>query len=84
MKKIEFTPSGICARQITIILDDDNRVQNLSFAGGCDGNHKGLAALIKGMPAEEAAKRLEGITCGFKRTSCPDQVSVALRRELAK
>lgn len=84
MKTIEFTPSGICARHITIILDDDNRVQDLSFVGGCDGNHKGLAALIKGMTAEEAEKRLAGITCGFKRTSCPDQVSVALRQEFAK
>ena len=84
MNTIEFTPSGICARHITIILDDENRVQDLSFVGGCDGNHKGLNALVKGMTAEEAEKRLAGITCGFKRTSCPDQVSVALAKALSK
>ena len=84
MRQIEFTPRGICARSITIMLDDDNKVQDLSFVGGCDGNHKGLRALVIGMSAEEAARRLEGITCGFKRTSCPDQVSVALKQALAK
>ena len=80
MKEIDFTPSGICARNIKITLDDDDRVQDLRFVGGCDGNHKGLAALIKGMKADEAIERLSGITCGFKRTSCPDQVAVALKQ----
>ncbi|MBR2281510.1 MAG: TIGR03905 family TSCPD domain-containing protein [Spirochaetales bacterium] len=80
MKEIDFTPSGICARNIKITLDDENRVQDLRFVGGCDGNHKGLNALIKGMKAEEAIERLSGITCGFRTTSCPDQVAVALRQ----
>ena len=80
MKEIDFTPSGICARNIKITLDDDDRVQDLRFVGGCDGNHTGLAALIKGMKADEAIERLSGITCGFKRTSCPDQVAVALKQ----
>ncbi len=80
MKEIDFTPSGICARNIRISLDDDDRVQDLRFVGGCDGNHKGLAALIKGMKADEAIERLSGITCGFRSTSCPDQVAVALRK----
>ena len=84
MRKIEFTPSGICARHITIVLDDDNRVQDLQFIGGCDGNHKGLGALIRGMDATEAMNRLSGITCGFKRTSCPDQAAEALRQALSK
>lgn len=84
MRQIDFTPSGICARKISIVLDDQNRIQDLSFVGGCDGNHKGLTALIKGMPAEEAVERLSGITCGFKKSSCPDQVAVALRQALSE
>ena len=82
MRTIEFTPSGICARHISIVLDDEDRVQDLRFVGGCDGNHKGLCALIRGMKAEEAIERLSGIRCGFKSSSCPDQVSVALRRNM--
>ncbi len=84
MREIDFTPSGICARRIRITLDEQERVQDLSFVGGCDGNHKGLAALVKGMSADEAIERLSGITCGFKRTSCPDQVAVALRQALGR
>ena len=80
MKEIDFTPRGICARNIKITMDDENRVQELRFVGGCDGNHKGLNALVKGMKAEEAIERLSGITCGFRPTSCPDQVAVALRQ----
>lgn len=66
------------------MLDDDNKVRDLSFVGGCDGNHKGLRALIKGMTADEAIERLSGITCGFRPTSCPDQVAVALKQALNK
>ena len=84
MRTIEYRPSGICAVHITIVLDDEDRVQDLSFLGGCDGNHKGLNALIRGMSASEAIDRLSGIKCGFKQTSCPDQVAVALRQDRAK
>lgn len=84
MRQIDFTPSGICAKKISIVLDDQNRIQDLSFVGGCDGNHKGLTALIKGMPAEQAVERLSGITCGYKKSSCPDQVAVALRQALSE
>lgn len=79
MKKIDFTPSGICARHITVTLDDNDIVQSAEFVGGCDGNHKGLNALIKGMKASEAIQRLEGIRCGFRSTSCPDQLAQALK-----
>ena len=84
MREIDFTPKGICAGSITIKLDDNNIIQDLSFVGGCDGNHKGLRALIKGMSADEAIERLSGITCGFRSTSCPDQVAVALKQALSK
>ena len=84
MRTIEFEPKGICARKITVVLDDQDRVQDLSFVGGCDGNHKGLTALMKGMMASEVIDRLSGIKCGFKQTSCPDQVAVALKQDRAK
>lgn len=84
MRTIEFEPKGICARKITVVLDDQDRVQDLSFVGGCDGNHKGLTALMKGMTASEVIERLSGIKCGFKQTSCPDQVAVALKQDRAK
>lgn len=82
MRTINYTPSGICARAITIVLDDNDKIQDLAFVGGCDGNHKGLTALIKGMTAKEAIERLSGIHCGPRSTSCPDQVAVALSKAL--
>ena len=84
MRTIEYEPKGICARQITIVLDDQDKVQDLSFVGGCDGNHKGLTALVKGMNATEVIDRLSGIRCGFKQSSCPDQVAEALKQALGK
>ena len=56
---------------------------NVEFIGGCDGNTKGIAKLVKGMDAEEAANRLAGIRCGYKPTSCPDQLAQALREALS-
>ena len=84
MRTIEYRPSGICAVHITIVLDDEDRVQDLSFLGGCDGNHKGLNALVKGMKADETIERLSGITCGPRSTSCPDQVACALKQALGR
>lgn len=78
MKKIDFRPQGVCARLIHITADDDNKVVDVVFEGGCDGNHKGLAALCKGRDAKELAAALKGITCGPRCTSCPDQLSKAL------
>ena len=60
-------------------LDDENRVHDLSFKGGCNGNLKGIAALCEGKTADEVISCVEGITCGFKSTSCPDQLAKALR-----
>lgn len=79
MKKTEYCPSGICARKIEVYLADDDTVQDVVFYGGCDGNHKGLAALCRGMKKEEVITRLSGIKCGFKGTSCPDQLAQALK-----
>lgn len=78
MKKIEYTPSGICARKIRVELDDQDVVQNVEFEGGCDGNHKGIISLCKGMKAQDVVERLKGIHCGPRDTSCPDQLARAL------
>lgn len=74
---VKYDPKGICAVRIEFDVED-GVVKNLSFLGGCDGNHKGIAALVEGMAPEEAAKKLKGITCGRRDTSCPDQLAVAL------
>ena len=81
MKTIEFTPRGVCTRRITITLEGDT-VKEVSFMGGCHGNTQGLAALAAGMPAKEVIARLSGIRCGFKATSCPDQLAKALSAAL--
>ena len=74
-----FTPRGICAREIMVDVDEQGVIRDLQIVGGCDGNHKGLAALVKGMKAQEAVERLKGISCGPRPTSCPDQLAQALK-----
>ncbi len=78
MKKIEYTPRGICPYKITLEVDDEDRIQNVHFLGGCDGNLKGLCSLVKGMKIDQVKQRLEGIRCGDKPTSCPDQLCRAI------
>ncbi|MGN1443902.1 MAG: TIGR03905 family TSCPD domain-containing protein [Acutalibacteraceae bacterium] len=73
----EFTPSGVCSQKITFELDGDI-VKNVKFTGGCNGNLKGIGALVEGMKKDEVIEKLSGIRCGFKRTSCPDQLARAL------
>ena len=80
---MHFTPKGICAIGIDFEVMD-GRVHVVRFTGGCDVNHKGLAALIDGMLVEEAIDRLSGITCGPRPTSCPDQLAVALKEYMSK
>ena len=78
MKNIHYTCSGICASAIDVVLNDDDTVESVVFTGGCPGNHLGIAALVKGMKREDVIKRLSGITCGGKPSSCPDQLAKAL------
>lgn len=80
---MHFQPRGICAMGIDFEIMD-GRVYNIRFTGGCDGNHKGLAALAEGMLVDEAIDRLSGITCGPKNTSCPDQLAQALKEYKSK
>ena len=80
---MHYTPKGICAVDINFEVED-NIVKSVVFTGGCDGNHKGLNSLMKGMDIKEVADRLEGITCGFRSTSCPDQLAKVLRTMIAE
>ena len=82
-KKFDYTTRGTCSRMIHITLND-GVIENVTFDGGCAGNTKGVSALVRGMRAEEAIERLKGIRCGFKNTSCPDQLAAALERCLAE
>ena len=74
-----FQTSGVCARFIDVVVEDDV-VKSVQFYGGCGGNTQGVAALVKGMKVDEAISRLKGIDCGGKGTSCPDQLAKALEQ----
>ena len=76
-----FIPKGVCSRKITFEIND-GIVSNVRFSGGCAGNTLGLAALAEGMKAEDVIGRLSGIRCGFKSTSCPDQMAKAVKAAL--
>lgn len=82
MKHTEI-PQGVCSQKIDFELDGDV-VKNVSFTGGCNGNLKGISALVEGKTVSEIASLLEGITCGLKETSCPDQLAKALKRAFAE
>jgi uncharacterized protein (TIGR03905 family) len=75
---ITYTPSGVCSSQMVIELDG-HTIVDVHIEDGCAGNSLGIASLLKGMSVEEAVKRLEGIPCGKKNTSCPDQLAKALK-----
>ena len=81
--EVTYQPRGVCSRKITLEVTD-GILHNVRFTGGCSGNTQGLARLLEGMPAREAAERLRGIRCGFKPTSGPDQLAIALERALAE
>ena len=73
-----YRPQGVCSQLINVELDGDV-IKSVEFVGGCAGNTMGITQLVKGMNVDEAIRRMEGITCGFKPTSCPDQLAKALR-----
>lgn len=78
---IDFQPEGVCARRMLIQVEE-GIVTDLQVQGGCSGNLQGIARLVKGLPVEEVIARLEGIRCGVKPTSCPDQLARALKQAL--
>ena len=79
MEHIEYTTKGVCSRKIDIDVED-GKIIKVQFLGGCSGNTQGVASLLVGMTVDEAIERLSGIRCGFKPTSCPDQLACALRK----
>ena len=75
---IDFTPQGVCSRKMTIEVED-GIVKSLQVQGGCHGNLQGISKLVAGMKVEDVIQRLDGIRCGMKPTSCPDQLAQALK-----
>ena len=80
--KISFTPYGVCCQRMVVDISDDNKLISAEFYGGCNGNLQGIAKLIEGMDIEEVISKLEGISCGGKGTSCPDQLAKGLTQYL--
>ncbi len=78
----EYQTRGTCSRKIKVDLEGDI-IREVEFTGGCNGNTKGLSAIVKGMKAQDVIDRFQGITCGFRKTSCPDQLAKALEQALA-
>ena len=74
-----YKTKGVCSRSIYIDIEEDI-IKNVRFEGGCNGNTKGVSALVKGMKVEDVIVRLGGISCGLKGTSCPDQLAEALKQ----
>lgn len=80
--KIERKNSGTCSRSVCFDINEEHIVTNVSFLGGCNGNLKGIASLCEGQKAEDIINRCKGIRCGFKSTSCPDQLAIALEEAI--
>lgn len=75
---MDYRTSGVCSQMIHVEVED-GVIKDVSFVGGCHGNLQGIASLVKGMKVEDVIPRIEGIRCGYKNTSCPDQLAKALR-----
>ena len=81
-KRIVYRTRGTCSRAIEVEINDEGIITDASFQGGCSGNTQGVARLVIGMKAEDAAEKLSGIRCGFRDTSCPDQLAKAISEAL--
>lgn len=78
MKHIEYKTQGVCSQKIIFDIDDENKIRNLIFIGGCNGNLRAIGKLCEGKDANEIANILKGNTCGYKQTSCADQLAQAI------
>jgi len=78
----EFYPKGVCSRKIKFELDENNKIHNVVFTAGCNGNLKAISKLVEGKDASEIIKILEGNTCGNRNTSCADQFAKALKERI--
>ena len=77
-----FRPQGVCSQEMHVELDDAHVIRSVEVLGGCSGNLQAVSRLVEGMTAEDAIAKLRGIRCGFKLTSCPDQLACGLERML--
>ncbi|MDO4536489.1 MAG: TIGR03905 family TSCPD domain-containing protein [Clostridium perfringens] len=82
MKKINFNPSGVCCREMNLEVDKDNKILDIDFIGGCPGNMLGLKQMLIGQNALEIADKLKDVRCGNKSTSCPAELSKAIKKFL--
>lgn len=80
----EFRPQGVCSQQMRVEMDDAQVIQKVEVLGGCSGNLQAVSRLVEGMTAQEAIAKLKGIRCGFKPTSCPDQLAHGLEKMIKK
>ncbi len=80
MKTVEFTPSGVCSRKMIVSCDDQEIITKIQIVGGCPGNTLGVSKLCEGKKIDDVIDLLEGIRCGARSTSCPDQLTKALRK----
>ncbi len=78
MKTVNYKTQGTCSREINVTVNDENKIESIEIIGGCNGNLKGISSILIGMDKDEVIKRFSGITCGYKPTSCPDQIAKAL------
>lgn len=84
MKTLDFKTTGTCSRSIALTLDENNIIKEVIFAGGCNGNLKGISTLAIGQKAEDMIEKLKGINCNGKGTSCPDQLAIALKQAISE
>ncbi len=84
LKKITYSPKGVCSRQMLVEIDDNNIVTKVQVVGGCSGNSQGVSRLVEGMDANDAIRKMQGIKCGFKSTSCPNELSKAIEECLGQ
>lgn len=73
-----YNPSGVCSTEMIFDIDENNIIRDLKVIGGCNGNLKGISSLVKGMKIDDVIAKLSNVKCGFKNTSCPDQIAKAL------
>ncbi len=84
MKNFSYTTMGTCSRQINFSLDENNNIHNVEFIGGCNGNLQGISKLVEGQNAKAIIEKCQGIHCGMRSTSCPDQLATALTEAMNK
>lgn len=82
MKHVEYIPTGVCSKKIIFDIDDNGLISNMRFEGGCNGNLKAISKLCEGQKAENIKNILAGNTCGFRNTSCADQLSKAIEKNI--